>query len=216
MRHPVLIAIGLGLGLVCCSRPRFEGPQIQNPPPGFGFDANATQGHNVFMNRRPARQMAWWKGVRDDEPHSDIFITEYTGRSSREEIAAAREAQAARYSSYTDYGELAPITVDEHSAWAWVETPRYRGAHSMEYKAVIPYDNATYAVEFYSNDPEWMDPGRMQAVVATFAIGRTRISWPLVVIFAVVGVGVAVFVRRTARPVSDPASGGPPAPGTSG
>ncbi len=188
--------------VVGCSRPRFEGPQIQDPPPNFLYDANAYQGRNVFPEREQLRQSAWARGFGDDTPHSSIYMTAYSGSSSRAEVQAARDAQEARYGRSIRYGALEDIVIDDRPAWGWLETQIYQErVASLEYKAVVSYDTVSYAVEFWSNDPELMDPATLRETVQTFAIGKTRVSVPgvlVAVLLLVAGILLWRWQRRLA------------------
>jgi hypothetical protein len=182
-----------------CSRPRFEGPQIQDPPPNFLYDANAYQGRNVFPEREQLRQSAWARGFGEDTPHSSIYMTAYAGPSTRADVQAARDAQQARYGRSIRYGDLEDLVIDGRPAWGWLETQIYQErVASLEYKAVVSYDTVSYAVEFWSNDPAFMDPATLQATVETFAIGKTRVSVVGVVV-AIVLLAAGVLVWRRQR-----------------
>ncbi len=190
----------LSLLAIGCSKPRFEGPQVQEPPYGFRFDANAYQARNVFPEREQLGQVAWFT-TRGDDEHSSIFITTYAGPSDRAQVQGARDAQEQRYGGNMRYGVLEPIEIDERPAWGWLETQYYRGElASLEYKAVLSYDTVTYAIEFFSNQSEWMDGNRLREVVATFAVGTTKVNYLAIVVGAVIAViGVWVYRRLGAQ-----------------
>lgn len=163
-----LLTLFLGLHLHC-SGPEREGPQIPKVPEGFIYDANASQGRNVFPDARQVRQSAWTT-LGEDE-HSSIFFTTYRGAATREEVAAARADQESRYGSYMEYGPLEDLTIDERPAWGWLETQWYREEiASLEYKAVVVYDSLSYAVEFHSSEPRFMDAATLKALVETFRV----------------------------------------------
>lgn len=189
-------------GLGACSTPRFEGPQIQEPPAGFLYDANAYQGRNVFPEREELRQGAWLSRIADDDLHSSIFITVYAGPSSHGDIVAARNRQEERYGANTRYAALEGLTIDERQAWAWLETQMYRGdVASLEYKAVVPYDTMTCVIEFFTRDPAWRDEAKLRQVVTSFAVGKREVNTPAVVVAAVAGLlGVAVLRRARRAP----------------
>ena len=115
---------------------------------------------------------------------------------SRAQIQAARDDQERRYGTNMRYGPLHEIEIDERPAWAWLETQIYRGnVSSLEYKAVVSYDSVAYAVEFWSDQAQWMDETKLREVVASFAVGRIRISWPLMLVGLVGVLGFKVFLR---------------------
>ncbi len=188
-----LLAVG-----PACSRPTFEGPQIQDPPDLFIYDANASQGRNIFPQRQQLRQGAWFSGLSNDDEHSSIFITTHAGPSSRNEIEAGRDAQANRYGGLSmQYSPIGSIWIDGRTAWGWTETQVYRGKiASLEYKAVVSYDTVSYAIEFHSSQPEWMNEQKLKAVVATFAVGRTELNVPAIIVLVVVGMAVQIFWSR--------------------
>ncbi len=160
-------ALALGLNLHC-SGPQREGPQIPKVPEGFMFDANASKARNILADEWQLRQEAWV--TMGDEEHSSIYFTTYRGAVSREEVAAAHDAQASRY-GYLEYGPLEDLTIDGRAAWGWLETQVYRGKlASLEYKAVVAYDSLSYAVEFHSSEPRFLDPAALKALVETFRV----------------------------------------------
>ena len=171
-----------------CSQPYLVGPQIQRQLRGFLYDANSTQGRNVFPEREMVGQGAWWSSLDDDDEYSSLFITRYPGGATRAEVQAARDFQETEYGGARDgYGGLETIQIDGRSAWGWLETSQYRGEiSSYEYKAVVSYDSITFAVEFYTREPEWMVPDSLRAVASTFGIGKVEWNFP--------GLGLAVLV----------------------
>jgi len=191
----------VSLGTVtACTNPTFEGPQIQDPPERFFFDANSTQARNVFPDRDLVRQGAWWSNISDDDENSTIFITTYRGDATADDVVAARKAQADRYSSYLRYGEVEFLRIDGRNAWGWLETQGREGnVSSLEFKAVIPYDTITYVVEFHSSEPRFMEPDTLRAVVGTFAIGRREWNLPLILLIVVVGGVLGVVVAGRVR-----------------
>ncbi len=202
-RHLSWLVAAFALAAVTsgCSRPTFEGPQIQDPPDRFLYDANASQGRNVFPQREQLRQGAWFSGLMNDDEHSSIFITTYAGPSGRNQIEAARDAQADRYGGRSmQYGPIGSIWIDDRTAWGWVETQIYKGKiSSLEYKAVVSYDTVSYAIEFHSSQPQWMDEQKLKAVVATFAVGRTELNVQAIIVLVVMSLGVRIFWTRRKR-----------------
>lgn len=192
--------------LTGCSPPTFEGPQIQEPPEGFRYDANAEQSRNVFPDREELWQGAWFRIETVNDDHASIFLTAYRGGAGREQVEAAREAQASRYArpGRMRYGELEELRIDGRTAWGWTES-QYRSDGSvaaLQYKAVVPYDTVTYAVEFFSTLEPWMDVDTLRATVMTFAVGRTEVSWRGVAVTAFLLALAAGWIGKKARPVS--------------
>ena len=195
----VWAAVSLGT-VTACANPTFDGPQIQDPPERFFFDANSTQARNVFPGRDEISQGAWWSNISDDDENSTIFITAYRGDATADDVVAARKAQADLYSSYLAYGDVEFLRIDGRNAWGWLETQGRDGnVSSLEFKAVIPYDTITYVVEFHSSEPRFMDADTLRAVVGAFAIGRRVWNVPLILLIVVVGGVLAAMVASRVR-----------------
>jgi len=178
-----------------CSHPRFEGAQVQEPPHNFLFDANADKGRNVYPDREERRQTAWMRGFGDGG-HSSLFITTYSGSSSRADVQAARDSQEERYGRSIRYGQLESFEIDGRPAWGWLEKQVAKGdTVSVEYKAVVSYDSVSYAIEFFSSEPEWMDGWRQRQVIETFAIGKTRPNY-LLILLLIAFVSVSLWLIR--------------------
>ena len=194
--------LAAGLVATACSRPNYEGPQVQEPPIGFRLDINSTQSREVFPGRKHRSQVAWWQIDSDADEHTSIFVTGYPGPSSREDISNARNEQENQYGSERQvYSALETIPVDERTAFAWSETQFNRDGDvvAVAYKAVVSYDDATYTIEFFSDEAEWLNVSSQREVVKTFAIGETRILPIAWVIALMVGAIVFTFVRNTFR-----------------
>lgn len=194
-------ALGAALGFVLvalpgCQRPRFEGPQLQDPPAGFLHKEGASSSHLVFPGREIVKQSAWSKGT--GEPFSAIFITWYRGAATPDEILEARDAQERQLPAY-QFGPLERISMNGREAWGWMVTQQdLLGMHSREFRLAIPYDTMTYTVEFFTNKPILMsNPDTLRWGVASFAIGIT--TWDgraIVVGGALGGIILLLGVRR--------------------
>jgi hypothetical protein len=162
----------LVLGAAGCGPTLREGPNITGVPEGFLYDENATSGRPVLPQRRLVSQSGW---MTLNEPHCSIMFTEYEGVADAGEISAARSEYARRYTHET-YGALEPLKIDQRAAWGWTESQTLRGAlASLEYTAVVPYDDATWTIEFYAADPKHRDPAFLKQLVTSFRLGkRTR------------------------------------------
>jgi hypothetical protein len=158
--------ISLLVQLSACSTPRMEGPNISDPPAGFVYDANASNGRNIFATEDILRQAAW---IRPREEHfCDISMTEYTGSATRQDVQEALDYFIKKY-SYPTYGPLETITIDGHDAWGWQETQFYKGEQSsMTYRAVVSYEDRCWAIEFYAKDPAWQNTERMKEIICSF------------------------------------------------
>jgi hypothetical protein len=194
-----------------CTIPNYQGPQVQEPPAGFVFDANSTQGRNVFLDRPPVRQGAWWRldTVRDE--HSSIFISTYDWTPDAFEIDAARDRHAREYGhEFSIYGEVERVVIDDRAAWVWfhTQTHTFTGATTaLEFTAVIPYDSVTYAVEFSSDQPEYLREDAVRLVVMSFAVGRTKIHYPalLVALPILVALATLTYIKIREFRASGPA-----------
>ena len=139
----------------------------------------------------PVFRAAW---IESSVDASSIFIDGYPAVLGYEDAVAARDS-ARRYAVDRDtrFGEVEPIAVDGRSGWGWherVETPT-RGLVWVAYRALLPYDSVTYAIEFASGNPTFKRtaPDTLKAVIATFGIGRTTYNVPLIAVVA----GAALF-----------------------
>lgn len=168
-----ILALMTASGLSACAKPQMEDLHIPGGLTGFLFDANATKARNVFPEREQLRQYGW---MTFGEDVNSLMVTKYAGAATAEEIEAARDAQAARYGRDTmRYGDVEAITVDGRLGWGWLETQIYKGElASLEYKAVIPFDDVTYAVEFHAGKPDYQDEAKLKAVIRQFQLGRTE------------------------------------------
>ena len=188
-----------------CSAPAVEGLQVQEPPAGFFFDANASKGRAVFPEREILSQGAWWGDIRSEEPRSDIFVTRYPGGVTAEDAQAARDRQAARYGGITStqYGAVTALTIDARSAFAWLEQRLDENGdlRGLDYKALITYDSVTYAVEFSTSAEHRLHPDSVARVVHSFGMGTTTVHWNMIVGSVLVLGGLLVFlVGRARRP----------------
>jgi hypothetical protein len=134
----------------------------------------------------PVFRAAW---IESSVDASSIFIDGYPAVLGYEDAIAARDsAQRHALDRDTRFGEVEPITVDGRSGWGWherVETPA-RGLVWVAYRALVPYDSVTYAIEFASGNPTFKRsaPDTLKAVIATFGIGRTTYDLPLIALIA--------------------------------
>ena len=104
--------------VAACSQPFLPGPQLQRRVVGFFYDANSTQGRNVFPEREMIGQGAWWSNLDDDDEYSSIFITTYPGGATREDVQSARDFQEAEYGrGRGGYGGLELLRIDDRVAW---------------------------------------------------------------------------------------------------
>lgn len=179
------VLVALTLPSVGCQVPRFEGPEIQEPPPNFQRQPDNETVWPVFPEHEVSYHSGW---VHTDLGGvSIIYIDEYPVVFGMEEIVAARAAaEATEPDRDAIYGELEALTIDGRDAWGWyrrVESPR-RGLDQVTYTAIVPYDSVSYALRFDSGEPSLKRaaPDTLRAVLSTFGIGRTTYDLPLIAI----------------------------------
>ena len=180
-----------------CDLPRFHGPQIQSPPPAFTMNPEADQQRRIFPELQPIHHDAWVEASGGN--FSGIYIDGYRGVLTTEQIEGARQAAIAAYEPHVEVTELEPLRIDGRAAWGWTELwrPPGRGLVWVAYRAVIPYDTISYAVEFIAGDPGLkVRPDSLRTIVASFAVGRTQWNFPLIAIVAGAVLFLVAFVRK--------------------
>ena len=200
MRHArATVALLLpSLAVGACDVPRFSGPQIQQPPADFSLQPASESSQPTFPDREVVFHTAWVHtglgGV------SVIFVDGHPGTVDMEDVMAAREdVMAAETDPDAVFDEIEALRIDGHDAWGWqerIESPR-RGLVEVTYRAVVPYDSVTYAIEFMSGEPsiKRAAPDTLKAVISTFGIGRTTYNIPVIVI----ALGAVLFVFSVLR-----------------
>ncbi len=164
------IAILLLLCLLGCSTPRLDGPNISKPPEGFMFDANASSARTVFPEEYIKRQFGWAKP--SEENYCSIMMTEFSGSVTRTDVQAAKDYLEKRYNVPQEYSALEVVTIDKREAWGWLETQYYKGElTSLEYVAVISYEDCCYSIGFYAKDPAFRDLEILREIVCSFRKG---------------------------------------------
>jgi len=185
-----------------CASPAFPGYQIQEPPEHFLYDASSTQDLMIFPDREVMAHSAWWRMDTDDRQAS-IAITRFRGAATADEVEEAR-GRYVRALADSGGGEVTPLQflrIDGREAWGWEEHREADGQlSSVVSRTVVLYDTMAIGLEFYSDIPEWMDPLKQKATLATFGYGRTRILWGWLILFlALAGVGLGRLGRRLAK-----------------
>lgn len=167
---PILIA-AVAIVVPACGPTYREGPNVAGVPEGFRYDANMTSGRPVLPNRTQVGQSGW---MTFSEQHSSILFTQYQGVADEAEVRAVLDDYARRY-THQKYGAVESITIDKRPAWGWYSEQHLKGRlASLEYTAVIPYDDVTWAVEFYASDPRHRDPELLKKLVSSFHYHRAR------------------------------------------
>ncbi|MDH3270611.1 MAG: hypothetical protein OEN56_04720 [Gemmatimonadota bacterium] len=181
-----------------CQIPRFDGPQIQEPPPGFLLQPDTYAQRRTFPDVDVTSHTAWVH--TDVSGVSLIYVDEHPVSFALEDVIQAREqAMAAASDPDEIFADIEALTIDGREAWGWyqrVESPR-RGLVEVTYTAVVPYDEVSYALQFTSGEPVWKRgaPAAIRDVIGSFAIGRTKYNIPLIV----VALGGLLFVGTTLR-----------------
>jgi hypothetical protein len=172
-------AILLLASLAACEIPKFEGPQIQSPPPAFTLNASTHQDRRMFPDREVAYHDAWVEASWGN--FSGIYINGHPGVLGSGQV----EAQ-----------------VDGRTGWGWTEHWRMEngGLAYVAFRAAVPYDTITYAIDFLTGEPGLKArPDSLRAVVASFAVGETKPNLPLIALLASGGLLFLHVLRRRQR-----------------
>jgi len=183
MRKNLILTLTATVALtaaVGCSQPETVDGDITDPPPYFGFDINATQSRRALPDHTLIDERGY--STLGGDEHSSIHITEYESVATEAEVEKARAGAAARY-SHAEYSELMNEFIDGRTAWAWTETQARRKTGeilALKYTAIIPYDDRTFAVEFYTSQEKYMDVAVLQETVRTFEVGEASVNYALI------------------------------------
>ncbi len=186
-----------------CELPDIPGAQIQSRPPGFTMNPDTYLERRMFPDLEAIHHDAWVEASWGN--FSGIYINGHAGALSREWAETARSAaMTANTGERIEYGQIEDLTVDGRASWGWTEwwTLENGGLQWVAYRAVIPYDTISYAVEFITGEPGLkIRPDSLRAIVASFAIGKTTWNVPLLAITAgmVLLVGNVFRSRRAAQ-----------------
>ncbi len=183
-----------------CDVPDFHGPQIQNPPPAFFLQDEAYQQRRMFPEREITYHDAW---VETAWGHfSAIYINGHAGTFTEDDVRAAQESAKAAALEPVTFGPIETLTIDGRESWGWAErlqTPE-KGLDWIAYRAVVPYDTISYAIELLGGEPGLKGkPDTLKVILSSFAVGRTTYNLPLIAVLAGVGLFVANFVRSRSR-----------------
>jgi len=190
----VLVAV-----TAACEVPNFRGPQVQEPPTGYAPRADADQARRMFPGHEVMHRDAW---VETSIQSGTIHINGHAGVLDVEDVQAAQDAAMASAPVGVVFGGLERLTVDGRQAWGWSERLESLDGRVgwVAFRLAIPYDTITYAVEFQSSAPELTArPDSVRAVVASFAVGRTRWNLPLLLAVAAALLLLSWFLRVRAH-----------------
>jgi hypothetical protein len=183
-----------------CEIPNFEGAQIQEPPAGFLLQDDSYQRRPRFPDREVLQHTAWIRATGG--PYSGIYINAHPGDLTADDVSEAQEAaKLDSLSAEVTFGGIEAMTIDGRTAWGWSERLETveRGLDWVAYRTVVSYDTISYAIEFYTGDPgtKLAAPDTLKTVIASFAIGETRVNLPLVALLGgVLLLGVSVARSR--------------------
>jgi len=184
----------LALSLAACDVPRFPGPQIQEPPPAFTMNPQLRQDRPMFPDVAATHHDAWVEASGGN--FSGIYITGHPGPLGRADVERAREAaMRAAAGERATFGEVETLTVDGRTAHGWGEEWRLAngGLQYVVFRAAVPYDTVTYAIDFITGDPGLkIRPDSLRTVVASFAVGEVRANVPLLLVSA----GLTLLILR--------------------
>jgi hypothetical protein len=179
------VLILLPVAVASCDVPRFPGPEIQAPPPGFVHQPDATAKRDLFPGHEPTFHTAWVHA--DIGGASVISVDGYATAFTLDDVIGAREiAEEQETDPDAIHGEMEAIRIDGRDGWGWydrIESDR-RGREQVTYTAVIPYESASYAIELVTEESSFKRaaPDTLRAVVETFAIGQTTYNVPLIAV----------------------------------
>jgi hypothetical protein len=184
-------ALALLLGSAACEVPNFEGPQIQSPPPAFFMQPEAYQERRMLPDLEITSHDAWVETSAGF--FSGIYINSHAGVLTEEDAYSAWEASVVAAGEDVTVENLETLTIDGRDAWGWAEGLQapVLGLAWIKYRAMVPYDTITYAIEFYGGEPGLKQmPDTLKTIVASFAVGKTTWNLPLIAVF----VGMTLFM----------------------
>lgn len=178
-----------------------EGYQLQSPPEGFLYVVSQEPGQGPLPGWERLGQGVWMGDFRSDEPRSWFEFTRYRGSAVEDDARAAREARAGilRGSPYNSLGPLRTVPLAEGGmAWAWTEERRddQGRLRSLQVTAILSFDTVAFGLELDTNVAERMAEEHLDAVVATFAPGRTRVHWQGVLGAGLAALALGLFLAR--------------------
>ena len=193
--------VAFALLVTACRVPEFQGPQIQEPPPAFTMNASTHQERRMFPDRDVVHHDAWVEASWGN--FSGIYINGHPGVIARADVVAAREeAIQAATGRRAEFGEIEEILLDGRTAWGWGENWREDngGLDFVVFRAAVPYDTISYAIDFLTGDPSLKSrPDSLRTVVASFAVGRTTWNIPLLAVLAGAALLLLNMLRKRTR-----------------
>lgn len=199
-RHIAVLAI-----IIACAAcaPALPGPQLRRLPPGLGYVTQVGEPRGDVLGRKAVLQRAW---VSPTEPGASLSLSACDGRATRADLDAWLEAHPEKYA---ERGPVREARIDSRPSWVWVE----KGKASMRAWAVVPYDDATFMMSFYTARSEQQDERLLLDALESFDRDPGASERVLVPLVALALAGAAVLaVRRFRSPPPPPRVVSRPAP----
>ncbi|MGV8042144.1 MAG: hypothetical protein AB2L07_19480 [Thermoanaerobaculaceae bacterium] len=199
-----LTAAGVVLALVACA-PINEGPVLGKVPEGLAYTSTMQAARVPLPRRAVTRQLGYVRPGGADWTTS-VVITEYSGATSAEEVSAARDEYARRYTS-TEYSEIEGMGIDGRPAWGWYERQRSKERLvDMQLTAVVAYPSASYSIEVSTSDPRLQSEGTLREVALSFRIAtRERFDAAVLIVAGLLLGAVTWVVWRASQTARTPA-----------
>jgi hypothetical protein len=168
-----------------CDTPDFPGPQIQSPPPAFFLQNEAYQQRRMFPEHEIVYHDAWVE--TSDGRFSAIYINGHLGVLTEDDVYEAQEAAQRAAQTPITFDPIERLTIDGREAWGWAERLETleRGTTWVAFRAIVPYDTLTYAIEMHRGETGLKSrPDSLRVIVSSFAAGKTTWNIPLIAIIA--------------------------------
>lgn len=145
-RSPVAVLLLLAFAAGGCTVSNVDGPQLRDVPTGFGFDETASSSRRVFDDRAPLSRRGYF--FRSDGGNASILMTELGRVIEEDEVESTYERLEEEWErSGAVFSQLESLTVDDRDAWGWFQ----RLGRSRRFVLVVPYDDVTFVIDFYSS-----------------------------------------------------------------
>lgn len=196
------IALAALLAGAGCSAPPVEGYQLQGTPEGFIYVSSREWGQGIVPGLTVAGEGMWVGDISLDEPRTFLSLIRYRGAATRADAEGVRATRAQFLASFSSSNVLGPfrdVPLDEGGvAWAWTEerVDESGRLRSLLVSAVIAFDTVSFALELDTDVPERMSQAHLDAILTTFALGRTRVHFGPIVAVLLAVAGVALFLGR--------------------
>ena len=162
--HPALLLLAFGLlAAGGCTVSNVQGPQLRDVPEGFGFDDDASSNRRALPGREILSRRGYY--FRSDGGNASIVLTELAGPTEDAEVEEAyRKLEESWSRSGSIFGGLETVYCDDQRSWAWIE----RQERSRRFVVIVPYEDVTWTVDFYSSVRGEHDEDFMRAHALSF------------------------------------------------